>query len=185
MEAANLTDLLPPERRRKEQNAYLLRLGVVAALTATVLVAIAALLLLPTYLFLSQEIQSSRAQLAQTEASLAAAGGSELSSQLARLTSDTARLSVLKTVPSATAAITEALGVARSGVTLSGFSYVPPENGKPGTLAITGSAATRVALQSYQAALQSASFSSSVNLPVSAYAKDANIPFIVTVTLAP
>ncbi len=185
MEASNLTDLLPPERRHKEQNVYLLRLGVVAALIATILMVVAAALLVPTYLFLSQEVQSRQAQLARVEAALSAAGGSALSTQLAALTSDTARLSGLKTAPRATAAITEALGVPRTGVTLSGFSYVPPVNGQPGTLVLTGSAATRIALQNYQTALQGSSFAASVNLPVSAYAKDANIPFVVTVTLAP
>ena len=185
MEEPNLTDLLPQERRHKEQNDYLLRLGVVAALVATVLVVVAAVLLVPTYLFLSQEVQSRQAQLVRVEAALSAAGDSALSTQLAALTSDTTRLSGLKAAPRATAAITEALGVPRSGVTLSGFSYIPPTNGQPGTLTLTGAATTRIALQNYQTALQGSSFAAGVNLPVSAYAKDANIPFVITVTLAP
>lgn len=183
MEATNLTDLLPPERRRKEQNEYFLRLSVVAALMATALVFVAALLLVPTYFFLSQEVQSRQTQFAETAATLASAGGSTLSTQLAQLTSETTRISELKTTPSAVAAITEALSVSRTGVTLSAFSYTPPGNGVQGTLVITGSAATRAALQNYQTALQGTPFASSVNLPVSAYANDANITFTVTITL--
>jgi hypothetical protein len=39
-------------------------------------------------------------------------------------------------------------------------------------------------LRSYQLALQGASFARAVDLPVSAYAKDADIAFTVTITLA-
>ena len=83
------------------------------------------------------------------------------------------------------AAVNATLAVPRPGVTLSSFTYVPAAGTNPGTLAISGRAATRDALRSYQLALQSAALARSAVLPVSAYAPDANIAFTVTVTLVP
>jgi hypothetical protein len=55
----------------------------------------------------------------------------------------------------------------------------------PGTLSVSGIAVTRGALRAYQLALQSAPFAVAANLPVSAYAKDTDIAFTITVTLTP
>ena len=77
------------------------------------------------------------------------------------------------------------LAISHPGITLSGFDYVPGAGKNPGTLAISGTAATRDTLRNYQTALQSAPFAVTANLPVSAYAKDTGIPFSITVTLAP
>ena len=68
---------------------------------------------------------------------------------------------------------------------LSGFSYTPSSSSGSGTIALSGISATRDALRGYQLALQGAPFARSAALPVSAYAKDANIDFTITITLSP
>lgn len=180
-----LTNLLPPERQRALSRDYLLRLGVVAAILATALFISAGLLLLPSYVFLTQSAAAKEDRLAGLESVLSTADEKALSAQLAALSSDAAVLTALGKTPSASATIRAALSVSRPGVVLSGFSYAPAAGKTPRTLALSGIAVTRDALRTYQLALQSAPFAVAANLPVSAYAKDSDIPFTITVTLSP
>ena len=180
-----LTNLLPPERQRALSREYLLRLGTVAAALITILTFAAALLLLPTYMFLGQSAAAKGAHLANVENILSSSDEKTFSARLAVLSSDAAALLALGSIPSASTIVRTALAIQRPGITLSGFGYTPATAKVPGTLAITGTAATRDALRSYQLALSSAPFAAAANLPVSAYAKDADITFTITVTLTP
>lgn len=180
-----LTNLLPPERRRTFRREYFLRLGVVAALLASALIIVAALLLLPAYVFLEKSFQTKEAHLASIESTLSSVSEKTLSDRLAALSADAAILTAIANAPSVSAIIRAVLATARPGVTLTYFSYTPAVSGSHGTLSISGTATTRDALRSYQLALQNAPFALAANLPVSAYARDTDITFTITVTLAP
>ncbi|HCR52747.1 TPA: hypothetical protein DIV48_03875 [Candidatus Kaiserbacteria bacterium] len=180
-----LTNLLPPERERALARNYLLRIGVVAAVLVTVLTLSAGVLLIPTYVLLEASANSKKAQLTSVESTFSSADEAALSARLAVLSSNAAKLIALSNAPSISSIVREMLAIPRPGITLSGFSHVPPTDKDPATLVISGSSATRDALRNYQLALQEASFARSAVLPVSAYAKDANIPFTITVTLSP
>ena len=106
-------------------------------------------------------------------------------SRRASPTRDAAALNALADIPSASGIFRTVLAVSRPGITLSGFAYTPAGDKAPRVLILSGAAATRDALRSYQLALQGASFALSATLPVSAYAKDTDIAFAITVTLAP
>ncbi|MFA5998355.1 MAG: hypothetical protein WC814_03170 [Candidatus Paceibacterota bacterium] len=176
-------NLLPQERQRTLAREYLLRLGTVAAFMITALTFVAGLLLLPTYVFLSQSAIAKEAHLANIEFTLSSENEAALSAHLAALSSDAELLIALGRSSSASATIRDALGVSHPGIALSGFAYTPA--GKvPGTLAVSGVAATRDALRTYQLALQKAPFVASAELPVSAYAKDTHIVFTIMLTLA-
>lgn len=180
-----LTDLLSPERRAALARGYFLRLGTVSALFATALVIAAAALLAPTYVFLARSIAAREARLASMKAAFASSDDAALSARLSAIKDDADALSALEHSPSVSATVRSALAVSRAGVALSGFEYAPPAAKRPGSLTISGTAATRDALRGYQLALENAPFASSVSLPVSTYAKDKDIPFTITVTLAP
>lgn len=180
-----LTDLLPSARRKAISREYFSRLGVIATALATVLVLAAGVLLLPTYVFLSETASMKKTHLDNVKSTLSSSNEKELSARLSALSSEAADLKALATRPSASVVIRAALAVARPGVTLSGITYTPVVGKNPGTLALSGVAATRNALRNYQLALQGASFATAADLPVSAYAKDADIAFVITVTLAP
>lgn len=182
---SNLINLLPPERQRALAKEYFIRLGVVAALLLTVLTVAAGILLLPTYVFLSQNTAAKRAQLTSVESVLSSADEEAMSGRLAALANEASRLVVLEREPPASAIIRAVLDIPRPGVVLSEFRYVRAEGKAPEMLAVSGTASTREALRSYQLALQGAPFTSAANLPVSAYAKDSNISFTITLTLAP
>ena len=180
-----LTDLLPPERQSALLHDYYFRLSVIFALLVSILVLISATLLLPTYVFLAKSAGTKEARLASIESALSSADEKELSARLAALTRDAAALNALADIPSASGIFRTVLAVSRPGITLSGFAYTPAGDKAPRVLILSGAAATRDALRSYQLALQGASFALSATLPVSAYAKDTDIAFAITVTLAP
>lgn len=180
-----LTNLLPSERRRALARDYFLRLGTVVAIFATALVLAAGALLAPTYVFLAKSVAAKEARLASMRSSLSSSDDAALSARLAALRSDTGALSAIDSAHSASAIVRAALAVSRSGVALSGFEYAPAADARPGTLSLSGTAATRDALRGYQLALERASFARSASLPVSTYAKDRNIPFTIAITLAP
>ncbi|MHB8710323.1 MAG: hypothetical protein ACYC6X_02100 [Minisyncoccota bacterium] len=180
-----LINLLPLKRQKALRRDYFLRLGVVGAVLLCVLTVISAVLLLPTYVYLAGNVRAKEAQLVNIKSNLSSADETALSTRLVALTNDTTILTALVNTPSATAIIRAALAVPRFGATLSSFTYTPSANGVPGTLAISGVAITRDALRNYQLALQSSLFARSATLPVSAYAQNTHIAFIITVTLAP
>ena len=179
------TNLLPPERQKALSRDYVVRLSVVVVWFVNALTFIAALLLLPTYVFLTVSINAKKDHLANVESALSSADEMTLSARLTALSSDAATLVALAGVPSASSLIRTALAISRPGITLSAFTYTPASEKTPGTLSISGKAATRNALRAYQLALQSASFARSAALPVSAYAQDTDIAFTILATLAP
>jgi len=189
----DLTNLLPRERRDALARDYLVRLGVVTVAFVAALVFISIILLVPTYVFLRESSQAKTERLANIEATLSSSNEATLSSRLSTLSKNAATLSALAEAPSASALLRSVLSITRPGITLSGFVYTPTTlkvsststNVVPGTLAITGIARTRDALRNYQLALQGLSVARSADLPVSAYAKDSNITFTITVTLTP
>lgn len=180
-----LTNLLPPERLRALAWDYRFRIGVVAIVLTTILVLAAAALLVPTYVFLNISAAAKEEHLANIASTYSSAEEIALLSRLAALSSDTAALAALSHTPSISAIIRATLSIPRSGITLSGFSYVPPLGKNSGVLTISGTSGTRDALRSYQLALQGAPFARSASLPVSAYANDTDIAFTITVTLSP
>jgi len=180
-----LTNLLPPERQRALSREYRMRLGIVAVLLLTSLAFADGLLLLPTYVLLTQSAAAKQANLANVESVLSSADEKALAAHLTALSNDAVTLIALGKTPSASAILRNVLATPRSGITLLGFSYTPAASKIPGKLAISGTAATRDTLRSYQIALQGAPFTDTADLPVSAYAKDADISFTIIVTLAP
>ncbi len=180
-----LTNLLPPERRHALVREYRYRFGVVVISLLVSLVLAAAVLLIPTYIFLQGSIAAKETRLTAVQASLSSAGQTSPSARLAALSNDIATLTKLASGSSVSAVMRTVLAIPRSGVTLSGLTYTPVSGMTPATLDLSGVATTRAALSSYQLALQGAPFARAVNLPVSAYAKDTNIGFTITVLLAP
>lgn len=180
-----LTNLLPPERQRAVARGYFLRFGVVIAWFVAALATAATVLLIPTYVFLITSVQAKQNYLNSVESGVSPSEVSSLSGRLASFSAEVGSLTALSKAPSASGLLRQALALPRPGITLSTFTYAPAASGKPATLIIAGTAATRDALRNYQLAVQNASFAQTASLPVSAYAKDSNIGFSITITLAP
>lgn len=180
-----LTNLLPSARRALLKREYRFRFGVIAAMLMNLSLVAAAALLFPTYVFLLGSERAKQAHLASVKTSYFSVDERTLSARLTTLSDNAATLIDLAKKPSVSAIMRSALALPRPGITLSSFVYTPASGPNQGKLLVSGTAATRDALRGYQLTLQGAPFVSAADLPVSAYAKDTNIAFSITITLTP
>lgn len=183
-----LTNLLPLDRQKTLRRWYFMREFVVATILVTLLIGTAAILLLPTYVYLTKSADEKQARLIATGNLVSSADQKELTKRLGALTSNAKILAELKDAYGVGHLITDVLAVARLGVILEGFTYAPATTAPKkaaATLAVSGKAATRDALRTYQLALQGLPFIAAAVLPVSAYAQSIDIPFTIALTLKP
>lgn len=174
-------NLLPTDRIRAFRLRYFMRLSTVVLFMLACLVAVNGLLLIPSYLFLSEERGLYEGELAAIDARLAASGQEAVGAELAELEAHIDRLSPLLSQTAATEVLSNILGTPRVGIVLRNLSYVPPKGQTAGKLSLSGVAGTRDALRAYVEALSALPFVSSVDLPIGAYAKERDIDFALTV----
>ncbi len=157
-----------------------MRLATLACILLTLLVIAHAAMLVPAYLYLNDRVALAASRLSELDAALASSGEGELSSRLANVRNDVVRLGTVYGAPSSAAAFKAVLEVPSNGVVIGGFTFRAPE--PDGTMTVTGTAATRESLRQYALALSSLPFAKSADLPLSAYAKERDIPFAITLT---
>lgn len=179
---ADLTNLLPSHRKRFLSRDYLYRLAVVALWLLILLVVIHGLLLVPAYLYAHQQIKGREEQLAALQAAQNAATGDELRARVGALEAKAKQLSVLGTQASASGAVRAVLVAPRTGVRLQGITYAPSTKPAEHKMTLNGVASTRDALQRYIEALDTLPFVEKAELPISAYAKERDIEFTITLT---
>lgn len=181
-----LTTLLPRPRRRALMREYLFRLATLTAIMLAVVITVHGILLIPVAFYLERQASEQQTHLA----TLASSGTQEEKTASARLTSlesDATYLSHLGSVPTISSLVRAILQVPRQGITLIGFTYTPPvpaADGSAGSgkLLLSGVATTRDALRQYDLALSQLPFVANADLPISAYAKETDIPFSITLT---
>lgn len=179
----DLINLLPPEMTRRFRREYFLRVATVALFMLTIVVVIHGIFLLPSYLEAMSQVKIATAELASATAA-ASTNTSNAAAQLATLKADTAYLARFGTVPSAAGAVRVVLSIPHPGITIQSITYQPPSgtNAASAKVVLSGTAATRDGLRSYDLALTGAPFISNVDLPISAYAHESDIDFSVTLT---
>jgi hypothetical protein len=183
--AHTLTNLLPQSRVIALRREYRYRLIVVTVWLSVALIAMAAVLLLPTYVFLTSSIGAKQTKLASVEQTLETARDPAVASRLKALSTSAATLGMLTKVPSPTTIVTKILLIPHPGVILTGFVFTPATDKAATTVVLSGAAQNRNALRAYQQTLQTTPTIVSANLPVSAYARETDIDFAITLTLAP
>lgn len=185
--SADLTNLLPQYRKRFLTRDYLFRLGVVAVWLAIFLVLIHGLLLLPSYLYVNGQIRSQEEQLITLEAAGGSANEQEVKARIAALETRAKQLAGLASQPTASGAIGAILIAPRPGVTLHGFTYAPAATADAHKMTLVGVANNRESLRQYLAVLDALAFVTKAELPISAYAKERDIDFTITLigTLRP
>lgn len=179
---SELTNLLPEFRKRNFRRQYFLRLGTAVLVALAGLTFLHAILLLPTYLYARNEVTHSTAALVAVNASADTAGEADLAARKAALNATAMNLSKLKDAPTASAALRAALAVPRPGIALNGFTFTAPASNQPARMQLTGVAASRDTLRQYAAALDALPFVTNADLPISAYAKETDIDFTITLS---
>ncbi|MDB5190433.1 MAG: hypothetical protein JWN49_759 [Parcubacteria group bacterium] len=180
---SELTNLLPASFIRDVRQGYFLRVITVAIALAVFLVLVHGLLLIPSYLYTSSRVVSEQKELDTITNSLQSSEEKQANTRITALRANVTYLGRLSTLPTASAAVRALLAVPRDGIRLGGFTFTAPGTAAAtGKMSVTGVASTRDSLRLYTLALQQLPFISSVDLPISAYAKESNIPFTITLT---
>jgi len=178
---SQLTNLLPVSRIRGVRRAYFLRLAVITLILLSLLVIGHALLLIPTYLYAREQAAQDQAQITQSGGATSAEE-QEVKERTQILVTTGNELAGIASQPTASAAIRSVLNVPHPGVQIIGFTFTAPQGEKAGQLGVTGVAGSRDQLRQYTTALGQLPFVAQADLPISAYAKENDIPFTITLS---
>lgn len=181
--STELTNLLPSERRHAIRREYLLRFSTLTLAAVGVLAIVHGLLLVPAYAFVKDQVvvQEKRVQALSEER--AVSGFTDLSERIRAFSERATNLQELRTVPSASEAVRAVLGVPHQGITLHSFTLGALKQGEAGRMSVSGTAATRESLRAFDGELSKLPFVTATDLPLSAYAKESDIGFSITLTL--
>lgn len=180
--STDLTNLLPRSRQRALVRSYFFRLSTVFAGLLTLIVIIHGLLLLPSYIYLEQQVQAYERQLAAFQAASSELSSDATKVRFARLDTLATKLLADKGRATGSGAIRALVGVPRPGVTLHSFSFAATPSGKEQRVLVSGTALTRDALRTYVQSLDALPYITKAELPISAYAEESDIDFTVTLT---
>lgn len=180
----NLTNLLPADRARSIRRDYFFRLGSTAAILIAALMLLHGVLLVPSYLYLSEELRMRHAELDEVNALIAASEERQTSERVESIATNAQTLISLTSLPSATSAIRGVLALPHSGIRLTGLAVGMPEGAEP-RMSISGIAATRESLRRYHDALEALPSVSRADLPLSVYATESELPFTIQLTGIP
>jgi len=143
---------------------YFLRLATVAVLGLALVIIICAALLVPTHLLLSKQIKTKKSEPNAFE---------EKMSYIHSFDHATTASATLRTV----------LATAHPGVHIKGITLSVPTDAVSDTMTLSGAADSRDALRTYYLTLQAVPAVLSINVPVSTYAKESNLPFTITLEM--
>lgn len=183
--ATELTNLLPQERKNALKRDYAFRLGTgVCVLFGFLLIAHGALLA-SSYAYVGEQQKREEARLAELSERREVSGFTDISERITAFDARANSLKELETTPSASDHIRSILEVPRTDIRIHSFTFSAPQQKNPGSMQVSGTAETREALRAFNQRLGGLSFVKNTDLPLSAYAKERDIPFQIQLVLTP
>ncbi|OHA26429.1 MAG: hypothetical protein A3D52_02140 [Candidatus Taylorbacteria bacterium RIFCSPHIGHO2_02_FULL_44_36] len=174
-------NLLPPKEKIENQRNYFYRFlaGLTGAVLASLLLGCG--LLLPSYILIKAKQAELKANLVSLK-NLRQADGGEKVYKILEAADQRVDFLLFQPAPSLTAAVKEILVRRPAGVKITGLTYHPQADaaGRSVAMALTGVAASREAIVAFVKELQTEPSFSSINVPVSSFAKGRNIEFSLT-----
>lgn len=177
-----LTNLLPADRKRALRRDYFIRVVVVSAYLLALVLTVHGLLLIPAYLYLGQEIAHRESQLAVVQNSASTLENKEIKARIDILETNAARLISQNGRPTASRAMRAVLEAPRTGIRLTGLTYGAAATPEARKMSLKGVAANREVLRSYVQAVEALPSVTKAELPISAYARERDIEFTLTLT---
>lgn len=180
-------NLLPDTRKKSLARLYLVRVAVVGTLLLSLVLFIHVVLGLPTLLLAKSLVAENAAELAALTTRLAGSEDKQVGQRIATLNTLAEALTKTAETPSVSDVVRAISALPHSGVRITSLSYARDTAGTANRMTLTGTAASREALRTYVATLSGLPYVKSVDLPISAYAKETDITFTITLigTLAP
>lgn len=175
-------NLLPDPRKQSLSRLYLLRVGVVGALVLSGVLFVHAGLALPTLVHWYQTVQEQATLVTGLDEQLAGSGEREVSARMKAINDNATSLMRTAGGSTGSGAVRAVVGVPHTGVYIHGLSFTKGSSDTTHKMTIVGRAVSRESLRSYATVLSTQPFVSSVDLPISAYAKESDIDFTITLT---
>lgn len=175
----DVTNFLPPDKRRAFRRGYFLRLGTLALWLLAFLVIAHGVLLIPAYLYAQDLKAQAQTQLSARSLEALGEGHEGITGRIELLETEAQTLIAFFASATATERFDSILQVPANGITLTSLSV------DESRMRITGVAVSREALREYHLALSALSFVAQADLPLSAYAKETDIAFAIDITIRP
>jgi hypothetical protein len=181
-----MSNLLPEQEKKAILSMYRKRYSIVFLFYISGVIVVSSVLLLPSY-FLSKVIDTASIEKKATVSARETIG---VQASLTKLVANiNARLDVFNTVqprsPIVDGFIDPVLAVKTEGVHILTLTYtVVADKKTTASIQIGGSAADRQALLTYADSLKKIPNITNVNVPLSSFIKDQNVPFAITATLS-
>lgn len=175
-----MINLIPPKGHTALKHEYMLRVGALYGFMLAGVFAASAILMIPTYVLVSSQLNSVRPDdhMEETQEAYKNALGNiqEANIVMAQLRGGMSNIEI-------STVIKEIVQVAPKGVVFKTFQAARAE-GLLKTVDIQGQATTRKTLAALKNALEASPLFESANVPISDLARENNLPFVVTITLA-
>lgn len=178
-----MINLIPPAAKRGMKREYWMRVLVVWLFIGMVVLAVAAVLLVPSLVLVDSQLRAFATQL-QTAAQ--AAEQQEALTDMVRDVNTQARaVAALGAVPSLNQYIDRVRAVQGPAITISNISIRREEDASVAQLTLTGTAASRSSLTGFSNALVADPLFSKADVPLENLAANENITFSLTVVVTP
>ncbi len=179
-----MINLIPPQGQTALKHEYMLRVWTVCAILFSGATLIGIVLLIPTYVFVGTQ---------QAVSNISDAETAEIANEFSRIDSGIKSTNVVllqlgtstQNLP-ASKLIAEIVAKAPTGITFTTFQ-INESRSKDGatTIDVQGKSVSRGALAGFKNNLEASPYFKSVALPISDLARDADLPFAITLTLNP
>lgn len=177
-----MINLIPPHARKQVQFEYWVRVFSVWLLVIAVALAMVLVFLLPAYVLINSQL--SAYQETYKQASEQDASYKELEAAVRTANAKAQQLLVGSDRLHFTEVLTEIETLAGAAVSIESVDMDRTDLGTIDALQVRGTAATRAALAAYRDAIEEQALFESAVLPISNLAKDRDVPFTITVTVA-
>jgi hypothetical protein len=176
-----MINLIPPDARRRITTEYWVRVITVWLFLLTVAAMLTGAFLLPPYMLVTSQVRSF---VAEAEAAKALVANGDVTARALIVAGDQARLLIeAERTPRFTAIIDELLQVVDEGIVVREYYFSRTASGVA-PVQLGGVAATRQTLAAFRDALLAQPAVAAVDLPISSFAKDRDIEFMLTLTIA-
>ncbi len=176
-----MINLISPDARRRITTEYWVRVITVWLFLLTVAAMLAGAFLLPPYMLVTSQVRSF---VAEAEAAKALVANGDGTARALIIASDQARLLIdAERTLRFTAIIDELVQVVDEGIVVREYNFLRTASGVA-PVQVGGVAETRQSLAAFRDALLAQPLVTAVDLPISSFAKDRDIQFLITLTIA-
>ena len=175
-------NLLPEMRKDSLRRMYLMRFLVVSVLVLFGVLIIQVVGMVPSYVYVEQQQVMYETELAGLGEKLAGAEEQGIQERVSTLEARALALQEGAKGSTASSVFRAVVAVPHAVIKIERLSFTRGKGEVTPSLAIAGVAASRSTLSSYATALSHLPYVSNVDLPISAFAKETEIPFSLTLT---